>query len=71
VSFATDPLMLDTIAALMKSTGLTPLQILQMEPVDLSLSLLIVQHHESRQAEIMRSLNRSGSPVFPVAIVRG
>lgn len=58
--FAREPevaLIVDKIA---KRYGLTPMRVIEMDPVDLGLALVCVYHADKRRAEMIGSLKRSG-----------
>ena len=51
--------------------GKYPHEILELDPFEMGLLMLCYQQADSTSAQMIRRINNTGSPVFPVAIIKG
>lgn len=69
--FEKNPEMLLAIGELARMFGRLPHEILELDPYELGLAMMVYQERDKASTKLMESMSRQGLPVFPVAVLKG
>ena len=69
--FEKNPPLLLAVGELARTFGRLPHEILELDPYELGLAMMVYQEREKASTKLMESLSRQGLPVFPVAVLKG
>lgn len=63
--------MLLAIGELARSYGKWPHEVLDLDPYELGLAMMVYRERDNASTKLMESMSRQGLPVFPVAVLKG
>lgn len=69
--FAKHPEYLLMIGELSKMFGKYPHEILELDPYELGLAMLVYTERDKASTRIMENLSSKGLPVFPTVVLKG
>lgn len=69
--FAKNPDLLLALGELARMFGRLPHEILELDPYELGLAMMVYQARDQASTKLMDQMGRKGLPVFPVAVLKG
>ncbi len=70
-AFEANPEMLLAIGELARMYGRLPHEILELDPYELGLAMLVYRERDMQSTRMMETIGKAGMPIFPCVIMKG